>query len=1708
MKKVQRSSFKLNPITASILIAMSAQLAPNLANAGAGFGLTNKITAPAQTVPVPTYYANSPAGKVVALDPVTGLPTFNKTTNLPNTVDSGTPLRKFVDTLPGFGSANKNNLGQYIPVAVPEKWTDAAGNATDDYYEIAAVEYAEKMHSDLPKATHLRGYVQLMTPGLALKGVAGQSFTTLDGTVLSVVDLPHHLGPVINATSGTAVRIKFTNYLPVGAGGNLFLPVDHSLTGAGLGVTTTLGPDATGKLPGAKGYVNTFTTMQYTENRAEIHLVGGEAPWVSAGSPHQWVAPAGEATAYAAGLGKGVSNKDVPDMAAAGPGSTTLYFPNTQSARFTFYQDRTSGLTRLNNYAGLEAGYTVTDAAEAALVASGAIPADQIPLIIEDKTFVPANVAQQDAKWDATHWGAAGDLWFPHVYETNQDPNAVSGLNSVGRWDFGPWFWPIFAATAALPSGKYGDASFVPESYQDTPVINGTAYPSLTVDPKAYRFRIMNVSNDRFFNLGLYKAKADFTADPVTGLLTVPTAPQLDSNGNPMFNAAGQPLIFSGTEVNMLPAVADVTGAPPNPTSTTGVAYDVGCLCQYPNLQQLLNYSFSGPTRAWPVDNRIGGAPDPASVGPDFIAIGNDGGFLPHAVDIPSQPVTYESNRRSVTVTNVYGYGLLVGPSERADAIVDFSPYAGQTLIVYNDAPTPFPFDDQRDDYFSGDPDLTGQGGTYTTKPGYGPNTRTIMQIKVNAALPLNAPITAYTQANLPAAGVLGVTPSPLDTALAAAYKASQIAPIVPESIYNAAFGTTDTDNYGHVATGSLAQPTLDFTTSGNNGSVASVNLIASGGVGNGSGTNYDPLNPPTVVFSNGSCLPAVGGVTASATATVDAVTHQVSAVTMVANGSGYTCAPQILFSSAVGVGAQAAAQMTTGTQKILAYTKAEQELFDAAGRYNSTGGVEIPLTSGTTQTTIPLNYTDSPTEFVGDTETQVWKLVDNGFWSNSIHFDMVDVQLINRVGWDGTVKAPANNETGWKDTLRLNPLEDVIVAMRAKHPQVPFGQPASKRAQDPSLPLGAAAAKLPVPVAPYTASTSQLPFLADPAIVSPQGASLLTTTVNTNVVVDNTQKGNIASPLGYDNEFVWGTAVLGHAEDDFIRPVVYHPTVTAPAAPTVLTAAAGALTWVDTTPAGQLASAAGVVPVVVATLGNPANEVGFTVSRATYKANGTLGAYAALASLPANTISYTDATQAAALLVGDLSYQVAAYNNAGTTSSAAFAVLAVPAVPAPTATVSGSGAVSVTWPAISGATGYLVSINGAAPILVAGTTYAPNPSATVFPHGFSYSITVAAQKAKYGATVNSAASAAVTANLTAFPATPTAPTVTNVAATTLTLNWTAVAGAVTYNVQRANNAAFSGNGNNTVNTIATAVAGTTYPVTGLTGGTTYYFRVVAVNGANTANGAGTNAVTTLAATPAAPAFSASTGVTTTGFTANWNAPANATSYNVSVNGAAAVSQTGTSIAVSGLTAGSTNTVTVAACSNAGTTCSTATSLTQVTVPAAPAAPTASALAATTLTLTWTPVTGATSYTVQRATNAAFTTGVANATGTFTGASLAVTGLTGNTTYYFRVTAVNAGGPSTAGTVSAATLTAPAVPTGVSAANGAANAPITGGLNFTVVAGLTYKLNWTGPATGSAVVTATGQQVTFGTAGTYSMTVTATNASGSATSAAFNVTVR
>ena len=42
------------------------------------------------------------------------------------------------------------------------------------------------------------------------------------------------------------------------------------------------------------------------------------------------------------------------------------------------------------------------------------------------------------------------------------------------------------------------------EQFNDTPIVNGMAYPTITLEPKTYRLRILNAANDRFFNFQWY----------------------------------------------------------------------------------------------------------------------------------------------------------------------------------------------------------------------------------------------------------------------------------------------------------------------------------------------------------------------------------------------------------------------------------------------------------------------------------------------------------------------------------------------------------------------------------------------------------------------------------------------------------------------------------------------------------------------------------------------------------------------------------------------------------------------------------------------------------------------------------------------------------------------------------------------------------------------------------------------------------------------------------------------------------------------------------------------------------------------------------------------------------------------------------------------------------------------------------------------------
>jgi spore coat protein A len=145
--------------------------------------------------------------------------------------------------------------------------------------------------------------------------------------------------------------------------------------------------------------------------------------------------------------------------------SALLHYPNQQDATTLWYHDHAMGLERLNQYAGLFGVYLVRDDVEDAL----ALPRGryEIPLVLCDRLF-----------------DADGALRYP----TSGSPDA-------------PW---------------------VPEVNGDAMLVNGKLFPYLEVEPRAYRFRIVNASNSRFFYLSLSDGRPFHQIGSDQGLLPAP----------------------------------------------------------------------------------------------------------------------------------------------------------------------------------------------------------------------------------------------------------------------------------------------------------------------------------------------------------------------------------------------------------------------------------------------------------------------------------------------------------------------------------------------------------------------------------------------------------------------------------------------------------------------------------------------------------------------------------------------------------------------------------------------------------------------------------------------------------------------------------------------------------------------------------------------------------------------------------------------------------------------------------------------------------------------------------------------------------------------------------------------------------------------------------------------------------------------------------
>ncbi|WP_281368179.1 multicopper oxidase family protein [Neobacillus endophyticus] len=145
-------------------------------------------------------------------------------------------------------------------------------------------------------------------------------------------------------------------------------------------------------------------------------------------------------------------------------------YDNFMSACTLWYHDHTLGITRLNVYAGLAGFYLIRDQRERELnFPQGRF---DIPLIIQDKSF------NED-----------GSLFYP-----KQPKKPVPGL----------------------------ETSVVSAFLGNTILVNGKVWPFFNVEPRKYRFRMLNGSNTRFYRLKLDSGQYFYQIGTDGGLMEKP----------------------------------------------------------------------------------------------------------------------------------------------------------------------------------------------------------------------------------------------------------------------------------------------------------------------------------------------------------------------------------------------------------------------------------------------------------------------------------------------------------------------------------------------------------------------------------------------------------------------------------------------------------------------------------------------------------------------------------------------------------------------------------------------------------------------------------------------------------------------------------------------------------------------------------------------------------------------------------------------------------------------------------------------------------------------------------------------------------------------------------------------------------------------------------------------------------------------------------
>lgn len=341
------------------------------------------------------------------------------------------------------GAADEGQLGSVMQASVATRQIPLNGNSVPKFVDQLPTFNGRRQNGTVTLHVTMEEFQQKVLPA-SVYGRLSAPFN--NGTFLWGYNI-NQAGPswparTIEASRGIATTAIYTNNL-VNTRLQSLMSVDQSLHWADPLGTTAANNCVNGAplaAPCTQPYVGPIPTV--------VHLHGAEVLSQYDGNPDAWF---------------------TPGLEQRGPAfiSSTYNYVNTQEATTLWFHDHALGVVRENVYAGLAGFFLIRDNRDSGLANNPiTLPSgnQEVELLIEDRQF-----------------DSNGQVLFPDGTPA-ENPTGLNG--GPGNPEIHP-FW-------------------VPEFFGDVITVNGKSWPVLNVQPRRYRFRLLNASNARFLTMQLF----------------------------------------------------------------------------------------------------------------------------------------------------------------------------------------------------------------------------------------------------------------------------------------------------------------------------------------------------------------------------------------------------------------------------------------------------------------------------------------------------------------------------------------------------------------------------------------------------------------------------------------------------------------------------------------------------------------------------------------------------------------------------------------------------------------------------------------------------------------------------------------------------------------------------------------------------------------------------------------------------------------------------------------------------------------------------------------------------------------------------------------------------------------------------------------------------------------------------------------------------